>query len=459
MLEGQRVFAATVAVGADRPLLQAAAQNADVLLRLRLQRAEVRFAGLNQPLYALNWGVWFMFWIPSWWVADERYALAMEGELELLGVRSERVLWRQRLAVEVERSLDDFDRGLVFPGLPYLPGWLDEDNLRLAGQVLAPYATNQLLLEVLRALDGPVRAQCERGELVQRDASLLALLVGVSRHRSYRLHNLRFAAADARALRMALLDPARTSPIPAKNVTLLTDEEATAEGVRAALAQLLARTRPVDRVLIYFAGYATPSLARPGDALLVPHDYEPGAEEQGLSLRDLVEQLAAAEHAGALLVLDAGLQGGAEGRALAPAPPGDSALGAPLANSLVQAAGEALTRAGGRVALATASGPGGGAYESAELRHGLFTFHLVRGLRGEDAPGQAPRAWPEALAFALAETAKHAALEAVPQRPELAGDLEAFATGGRPAAGAGEAAAPPAPAPPAAGSGQAAEEP
>ncbi|RME70376.1 MAG: hypothetical protein D6776_11785 [Planctomycetota bacterium] len=406
VLRKLHVFEKVVTVPADRALDRAFAQHADLLLTLRIDRAVARFAGLNGGLYAINWLNWFMFWFPSWWVADERYALELEATLEVVGVRSEQALLTRTVRAEVERSLDDLDRGLTFLGLPYVPGALDDKNLQEAASVLAPYVRNRVVAGVVERIDRDLRPLVASGEAARRDATEFALLVGVSRYRHYALHNVRFAAADAQLLRMALLDARRSPRVPPRNVALRIDERATAASIEAALQDWIERARPVDCLVVYFAGYAAPG--PDGDVWLLPYDHDPETGAPVLSVRELSRRLAKARAGEVVVLVDAGLGGGAAGRSFGVR---DGAAGADWESAWTEAQGR-------RRVLAAACGPGEGAYEVEDAGHGLFTFHLVQALREDAKAG-----WAAVLRAAGEAVRRHAALEGVEQGPRRYGRL------------------------------------
>ncbi|GGG41830.1 hypothetical protein GCM10010964_31660 [Caldovatus sediminis] len=82
---------------------------------------------------------------------------------------------------------------------------------------------------------------------------LVMVAVGVDRYADERL-NLRFAVADARGVAETLRTAGR-GLFRDVSVTLLTDREATREGVLAALAQAAQGVRPEDTFVLYLAGH------------------------------------------------------------------------------------------------------------------------------------------------------------------------------------------------------------
>lgn len=82
-----------------------------------------------------------------------------------------------------------------------------------------------------------------------------ALLVGVSKYQNPAIPSLQFPAADATAIRDALVD-ARLGGLPAGNVKLLTDGEATAANISAAVDDFLRpNVKKGDKVIVFLAGH------------------------------------------------------------------------------------------------------------------------------------------------------------------------------------------------------------
>jgi hypothetical protein len=387
---------------------EALAAGDDLLLRIRIRRAEVFFAGLEGLLYALNWANWWLFWASSWFIPDERYALEIDAEVAIQSVRSERTLVSAPLFARAERSLDDFERGLVFPGLPYLPGWIGAENLRLAASVVRPFALEEIYLGLLNWLDGVFRRRA--ASLFSGDGTTLSVSVGISRYQDYELHNLRFASSDAEAFHRALL---LFGDIPLKNARILRDEAATAEAVRTALEKIASQAGPADEIVFYFAGYLAPGRS----PVFVCFDTAASAPERGgVSLDEIVLRLEKSRARAALIVIDGALSGGIAGRSLAP-------IGAPLSFERFEKTAER----GPAIVALTASAPGDpdGACEVVSLEHGLFTYYLVSAISGAaDFDRNREISWEEAMRYAAFEVAAHAELEGKRQRPAVHGPLE-----------------------------------
>ena len=82
-----------------------------------------------------------------------------------------------------------------------------------------------------------------------------ALIVGVNKYPNLPKNlQLKYAVNDAEGMRQTLVD---YYGFPADNVTVLTDEKATLQGILDALDKLSdrSRVRPDDRILVYFSGH------------------------------------------------------------------------------------------------------------------------------------------------------------------------------------------------------------
>lgn len=108
-----------------------------------------------------------------------------------------------------------------------------------------------------------------------------ALVVGVGAFKNLApRYALRYAAKDARDFAGALTDPnyGRFKP---GNVLVLTDEQATLEGIRTGLGWLRANTKREDLVVIYFSSHGTSREMDPnGVSFIVAHDTQLDAAGQ-----------------------------------------------------------------------------------------------------------------------------------------------------------------------------------
>lgn len=217
-----------------------------------------------------------------------------------------------------------------------------------------------------------------------------ALVIGISRFADQGVPALRFTTADAAGISDALKDPniGRFSPA---NVHVLTDEQATTKNIKEELNWIARHAEPDDLVLIFIATHGTPrTIDTAGGAnYLITYDTEvsgpAGPNEDALyaTAYPMVELAnAVATRMKSLrtaIILDTCYSGGA-------------ADNAPSANRIVSTAPSDqmlrhMTEGTGRIVLA-ASSVNEQSLESPELKHGYFTYFLLRAL--EQGKGRTP---------------------------------------------------------------------
>ncbi len=221
-----------------------------------------------------------------------------------------------------------------------------------------------------------------------------ALVIGVSAYQ----HLTRLSPKpDAQDMAEALADPALCA-YPAANVRILLEEEATRARILEELTALGQRAGKDSTVFFYFSGHGGQLRTESGDScFLMAVDSEAtsiaGLTGSAISGAELSEKLRAIAASKLTVVLDCcSASGVADVRdATAAAAPALAATAAPAttaASLLPPLSAEVvglLARGSGRAVLA-ASRADGYAYAMTESRNGLFTSHLLAGLRGQ-APG------------------------------------------------------------------------
>jgi hypothetical protein len=178
---------------------------------------------------------------------------------------------------------------------------------------------------------------------------------------------------DARALHELLTSAA--CRYPAANVTQLLDDQATADGIRTALADLTTRTGPDDTVVVFFSGHGghEDNGAEP-QQYLIPYDCDPndlsGTAISGEEMTGLLRNI----NAGRLLVLfDSCHSGGAgDPKSLLPQ----------LKTGLSESYYEGLAQGKGRVVIAS-SRPEELSWALDGMDNSLFTNYLLEALLGQ----------------------------------------------------------------------------
>ena len=202
------------------------------------------------------------------------------------------------------------------------------------------------------------------------DPNRFAVVMGVEKYRD--INGVEYAAADARLVRAYLN---RLLGYPEENIALLLNDRATRTDLEKFLGPWLKnRVNEQSQVFVYYAGHGAPD-PKTGEAFIVPYDGDPNyLGKTGYPLRDLYAALSDLPAKRIIVALDACFSG-AGGRSVI-------AKGArPLVISQQKSAppGDHL------VILSAASGAQ--ISTSSDLRkHGLFTYYLLQGLRGEADP-------------------------------------------------------------------------
>ncbi len=200
----------------------------------------------------------------------------------------------------------------------------------------------------------------------------VALVAGIGAYRQAGIPTLRYAPRDARALARVLADP-EVCAFPPDRVVVLTNRQAS----RTELARRLSRWLPAegqgaDLALIYFAGHGV--VRRVGgrdEGYLLPHDADPdNVVAHGIAMSDLARWIEDIGARAVVVCLDCCHAGMLPQEGLSLRGERDMQL---QPSVLQQLSGR------GRFLIASCD-RGQKSIEAEELRHGLFTYHLLRGL-------------------------------------------------------------------------------
>jgi hypothetical protein len=176
---------------------------------------------------------------------------------------------------------------------------------------------------------------------------------------------------DALDLADVLCDPMRCG-FPPAHVRLLRDEEATRASILEGLRRLATDTSEDSTVVFYFSGHG----GRLGDAAyLLPFDSDRCAiEATAMATDELARELAALRARAVLLIFDCCHSGGLEAKDAKDILPVRPGLPAEVHDALMQGRGWALFASSDVDELS---------YVRPGARNGIFTTHLLAGLRGE----------------------------------------------------------------------------
>lgn len=237
-----------------------------------------------------------------------------------------------------------------------------------------------------------------------------AVVVGIESYRED-LPAASAAEADARAF----AELAKTTlNVPEQNIKLLLGERASRADISAALFEWLPRNavEKGGRVYVYFSGHGAPDVES-GDAYLLPYDANPTyIKTGGLPITKVQKTLSGLEDQEVYVFLDACFSGSGERSVL---PEGTRPV---VPVKKIESSADVVTL--------SAAGPDEttGAHESGT--HGLFTFHLLRGLSGAaDANADKNVTVEELYAHVEKAVSVEARRQNRDQKPTLASDTAA----------------------------------
>jgi hypothetical protein len=201
-------------------------------------------------------------------------------------------------------------------------------------------------------------------------------LIGIETYQQRGINSVQFAQADAAAMKDLLV---QDLGVPAENITVWLDFEATKSVFENELPYLIRGLSPGDRFIFFYAGHG---FFANGTNRLTTWDTHPGnLSGTTVSLEDvLLKPLKDQQGVDSLVFIDA--------------------CAADLKTSLIQARDivsdltpnefEALVRSTDHSAAFFACSPNEKAYPSDALQHGIWTYHLIQALQG-DAEGALDR--------------------------------------------------------------------
>jgi hypothetical protein len=211
-----------------------------------------------------------------------------------------------------------------------------------------------------------------------------ALVIGVSRYNYHEggLNNLVYADADARSMR-DFLQRREGGGFSPSDILYLENEQATIEGVRAALKSFLPKAGPNDLIFIFIAGHGAPDPYAPQNLYFLMHDTKvanmPGTALPMDELKEMLEHGVRAERV--LVFVDTCHSAGLSGEKLVQTRGLENNLTNLYAQKLYKEAGRAILTSSDVSEVSQESDQWGGG-------HGIFTLALLDGFRGgADANG------------------------------------------------------------------------
>jgi hypothetical protein len=204
--------------------------------------------------------------------------------------------------------------------------------------------------------------------------SAFALLIGIGNYQDKRINPLPSTINDVRELARVLTDPALCGYLH-QNVTVLADEVATATKIRSELKKIARVVTSDSTVLVHFSGHGG-SFERRGKSktYLCPWDADAdqldGTSVSGEEFSDLLSSIKARK---VLITLDTCHAGGS-------ATLRETVI-ASWSEGLEDSYLKTLAQGSGRVVMASCKADQF-SYNTANETYGLFTWHLLEGLKG-----------------------------------------------------------------------------
>ncbi len=206
----------------------------------------------------------------------------------------------------------------------------------------------------------------------KREGEVYSVIIGIGDYQDERIPDLRFTEADAQGLYDVLTDP-NYGGVPEDNVKLLLHKDATVSNIKRAIGTWLKRQAgEEDTVILYYAGHGAPE----GDETYWV-TYEADIDDlyaTALSNNNVSDMFARIQSKRMITFLDACYSAATVSRS-------KGTRGMPTEIPWDKFKGE------GRVTI-TASNGKQESLEDKEYGHGVFTYHLLQGLKGK-ADGKA----------------------------------------------------------------------
>lgn len=234
---------------------------------------------------------------------------------------------------------------------------------------------NQIKIRALDS-DGLSSEKVLTIEYIVKHKKIWAVIIGIDNYKNVR--QLRYAVNDAKAFYEYLI---HHNQIPKENITLLLNKGASLTKLRSVLGtQLKRKAGKEDMVIIYYAGHGAAekdSMSPDGDGLekyLLPYDANPrDLYASALPMREIAHILSRIRSERLIFIVDSCYSGASGGRTI-----GLAGIRANISDAFL----DRIARGKGRIIL-TASGANEVSSEDDKLKHGVFTYFLLEGLRGK----------------------------------------------------------------------------
>ncbi len=209
-----------------------------------------------------------------------------------------------------------------------------------------------------------------------------AVVIGISNYHDTRIPSLRYAATDADSFYKWLISP-NGGKFAVSRVNLLLDQNATGKNIKTSLFVWLNQALEEDMVIIYFSGHGSPESPDSQDNLfLLPYDTQyDNIAPTGFPMWDIETALKRFIKAKKVVVIADACHSGGVGQAFDITRRSKRAIKINTINSGLQS----LSKVGDGICVISASDNKQFSQENQKWGggHGVFTYFLLKGLKGE----------------------------------------------------------------------------
>jgi hypothetical protein len=265
-------------------------------------------------------------------------------------------------------------------------------------------------------------------ELMEITSQRWAVIIGISNYKDSRIPSLHYADADAVSFYEWIVSPSG-GRIPPSRVKLLINENATVTDIKDALYNWLSQPLEEDVIVIYFAGHGSPqSPDNPENLFLLPYDTDyQNLATTAFPMWDIETALHRFIKARRVIVIADACHSGGVGERFDIARRADRGLKLnPISSAL-----QNLSIVGEGICVISASDDKQFSQEGQQWGegHGVFTFFLLKGLKGEADYSRDGRVTLGELIPYLSEKVRRATMSA--QCPTVAGKFDPALTVGK----------------------------
>jgi len=193
-----------------------------------------------------------------------------------------------------------------------------------------------------------------------------AVVIGISKYRS--VPEVKYASKDAETIRKYL---ETVGGIPSQNIKFLSDDTATKADIESSIEEWLPkRVKSTSKVFVYYSGHGTPD-PRTNESFLVPYEGEPGSVKKLYPLKKMYSSLSSLPAKQMVVMLDSCFSGSGERSIF---PEGARPVSLSVENPIL---------AGNKMIVLAASKGDEISSDYDAAGHGLFTYYLLKGMKGD----------------------------------------------------------------------------